>query len=109
MTTTSESMAAALDRVIADVPGVTALYRTGGLLSHAAAAGKELLHTEGQTVPYVQLAETDTQLNITVTIGVDAHSATETCRLAYDTILTWLRANGHPDATIFITVAHVTG
>ncbi|GAA4190893.1 hypothetical protein GCM10022288_20890 [Gryllotalpicola kribbensis] len=109
MTATSESMAAALDRVIADVPGVTALYRTGGLLGQAVAAGKELLRPERESIPYVQLTDSGAHPSITVTIGVDERSATETCRLAYDTILTWLRANGHTDAAVSITVAHVTG
>ncbi len=108
MTRSNQSTAAALDELVRGVPGVSMLYRSGGVLGRAVAAGKAAVHVSGEAGPYVEFAETADAVKVEVTVGVDADSAAQACRAVHDAIAAWLRARGRGEAVITVTVAQVT-
>ncbi|HEY0246809.1 MAG TPA: hypothetical protein VGC45_00985 [Gryllotalpicola sp.] len=103
-TRTVDDPAQELDTVIRNTPGVTALYRSSGLLGQVIAEGRRALAVEA----YARVTESGGKLAVTVTIGTGGDSAVDTCRAVHDTITTWMHKHGHPNTAITVTIAHVT-
>ena len=102
------ALAAEVESAVRAGPGVTALYRSGSLVSNAIDAGARLLGIH-EDAPFVRLARvSDDTLQIELAIGVHgAESSAVTAQRAYDAIEALLVSGQASDADIRLTVVHV--
>lgn len=104
---TPRAASAALETLVRQVPGVTAIYRPSRTLGQTLSAMKRPLSHEAGDEPLVHVTDTDGRLHVTVTIGTRTEPATSTCRTVYDTISDWLREHDLHEGRVEVTVAQV--
>lgn len=108
MTTPEDALAAVVEASVLAVPGVTAVFRTGGAASRIADAGARLLGLRDDDSPVVRVQRSSEGVHVEIAIGVLASvGAVETVRLVHTAIAELISQEGAGPAGIRITVVHV--
>lgn len=105
---TRHATCAALEALVRQVPGVTAIYRPGRRLGRTRSAMTRPSTQETGDEPLIRVTNTGGRMHITVEIGISTESATGTCRAVYTTISDWLREQDLREGRVEVTIAHVS-
>lgn len=105
-----EPLEQALERVIRDVPGVTAVFRVGSPIGKVIEASGELLRGERRPGSLVNVSRTDDVVAIEVELGVSSEaSSVDTLERVYAAVLVQLNEQGLEPGLIRLTVVHISG
>lgn len=104
----NQQLAAGIEAAVRAVPGVTTLFRPGGVVASAIAAGAEVFAVAERETSLVRLKRLTGSLDVEVSIGVDGSvGAVEIVRRVRAAIDAAARANGETVTEIRATVVHV--
>jgi len=105
---TDQTLAVELESAVRAVPGVTALFRTGGIIAKVVDAGAQILGIEDSQSSLVRVRPTQTGLHVDVAIGIDGGAgAVETTRGVESAIRALAASRGRDVAGIHVTVVHI--
>lgn len=105
---TEQAVAADIEAAVRALPGVTGVFRSGGLLAKLVDAGAEALGTAEQRAPFVRWETGETGPRADVAIGVRASAgAAETSARAHEVATVICREHGIAGADIRVTVVHI--
>jgi len=101
-------LAADIEAAVRVVPGVTAVFRAGGLLSKALVAGAQLLGIGDEEASLVRVVRAPDGIRVEVAIGVhSAAGAVATAHRVQAAIDALGAAHGASLAGVHVTVVHV--
>ena len=105
---TGLAMAADIESAVRSVPGVTAVFRSGGMISKVMESGAQLLGTQQVSAPLVRWESSQDGPRVVVAIGVGAASgaAATTCRV-HEVIVDLCAARGVTPSDVHVTVVHI--
>jgi len=105
---TDQAMALDIETAVRAVPGVTTVFRTGGIISKAVDAGAHLLGAQQNRAPLVRWEHTPEGPRVEASIGVHTGAgAAETSRRVHATISALCSDRGFTPAEIRLTVVHI--
>lgn len=104
-----QAMTADIEAAIRTVPGVTTLFRAGGVISKAVDVGAQLLGTPQAELPLIRWEHQSAKnARVEAVFGVHADAgATETSRKAHAAITSLCADRGYSPVAIHLTVVHI--
>ncbi len=103
-------LAADIETTVLAIPGVTAVFRPGGVISNVVEAAAQVLGNEENPAPLVRIDQTAEGVRVGVAIGVGSSAgAVETTRRVQAAIGALSTSHGVIPAEIHVTVVHVDG
>lgn len=103
-------LAADLETTVLAIPGVTAVFRTGGVISNVVETATHVLGSNEDPAPLVRVHRTAERVRVEVAIGVDSTAgAVETTYRVQAAIRALSISRGALSAEIQVTVAHIDG
>ena len=104
-----QTMATDIETDVRAVPGVSGVFRTGGIISKVVDAGAQLLGAQRNEVPLVRWEHHATDgARVEAAIGVHGDmGAAETCRRVHAAITALCADRGYFPVEIRLTVVHI--
>jgi len=103
-----QTVAAELESIIRAVPGVTGLFRTGGVVAKIVDLGAQALGLRGDDSPLVAVDRWTLGISVEVAIGVDAAAdGVDVVTRVHGAVEARLVELGAPPAEIRITIVNV--
>lgn len=108
MAADDQAMAAEIEAAVRAVPGVTAIFRTGGFVAKMLGAGAQLLGIQQGRTPLIQWEHAAEGVRVEAAIGVHtAAGAAQTSRRVHEAITALCEDRGYTPRDIQITVVHL--
>lgn len=103
-----QAIAGDIEAAARAVPGVTTIFRTGGLISKVVETGAQLLGSQQPETPRIRWEHTPDGARVEAAIGVlAAAGAAETARRVHAAITQFCIARGYTPVEICLTVVHI--
>lgn len=105
---TDQTMAADIETAARAVPGVSTVFRAGGIISKVVDAGTQLLGVHQNEARLIRLEHAPEGLRVEVAIGVHAGaSAAETSHRVHAAITAMCAGRGCTPVEVRLTVVHI--
>ena len=105
---TDQTLAVEIEAAVRAVPGVTSLFRAGGIIAKVLDAGSQILGIEDSQNSLARVRLTPEGFRVEVAIGIDGSAgAVETTRGVESAIRALAVSRGADVAEIHVTVVHI--